>query len=418
MPPTPAEVLKHTEELKAAGNTDSSEWFNTWADYWRYAIGVNVVPADTRNKVTSVRWAEYQNNPISEEQHDKWKINGSFNNGMAIILGKVFHDPIKAGLYVNAVDGDNLTAVTEICNYKGRQLSIQELANWTVIEQHNDAPDKMHVIVYSNKPFLTKGSDRGNPKYSDLMDANKVPALEVKSVGTMLFVTPSPHKGGYNYEIIGVKDPVVCEEFQQHIDHICRKYGIKYLENDTGHGSSDIPIDELFEEDFTIYEGHNRHKALMRAAESMIRTNKGVLSEEAIKYMAHVWNEKHCKPPLDDTQFYEQWQDAKDFIARKKKEEEDRKSYYQKTLEEVNAMPLEEKIEYLLGFVNGIHPKDMIDKYHFKCLIDTRELLYYDSFKGTYVENGEIVIEQELEANQVSFNKIYAKVGTIGSIIV
>jgi P4 family phage/plasmid primase-like protien len=415
--PTPTEVLQNIDRLKAVGIKDGSQWFNAWADYWRYVIGVNVVPADTRNKVTGTRWAEFQRSPITEEQHEKWKADNAFCNGMAIILGRVWHNPLRSEFHVNAVDGDNVVAVSEICCYNGKQLSVQELANWTLVEQHKDAPDKMHVIVYSKKPFLTKGSDRGNPKHSEMIDADKVPAIEVKSIGTMLFVTPSPHRNGYNYEIIGVKDPVICDEFEKHVDRICRKYGIKYLENDTGHGSSDIPTDELFEEDFTIYEGHNRHKALMRAAESMIRTNKGILSEEDIKYMADVWNEKHCKPPLDNDQFYEQWQDAKDFIAKKKRVEEERKSYYLKTAEEVEAMPLEEKIEYLLGSINGIHPKDMIDKYHFKCLIDTRELLYYDSFKGTYVENGEIVIEQELEANQVSFNKIYAKVGTIAALL-
>ena len=33
--------------------------FNVWADYWRYRIGINVIPADTRNKVTYQSWLEW-----------------------------------------------------------------------------------------------------------------------------------------------------------------------------------------------------------------------------------------------------------------------------------------------------------------------------------------------------------------------
>ena len=85
----------------------------------------------------------------------------------------------------------------------------------------------------------------------------------------------------------------------------------------------------------------------------------------------------------------------------------------QKTAEEVDKMPLAEKIEYLLGSINKVHPKEMIERFHFKCMIDTRELYYYDDVKHAYVDNGGIIIEQELEANYLAMSKIYAKVGAI-----
>jgi hypothetical protein len=37
---------------------------NKWADYHRYQTGVNVIPADTKNKKPIVEWAQYQDNPI------------------------------------------------------------------------------------------------------------------------------------------------------------------------------------------------------------------------------------------------------------------------------------------------------------------------------------------------------------------
>jgi hypothetical protein len=42
------------------------------ADFWRYDIGVNVIPPDTKNKTTNIKWSEYQNTPIQEHLHHKW----------------------------------------------------------------------------------------------------------------------------------------------------------------------------------------------------------------------------------------------------------------------------------------------------------------------------------------------------------
>lgn len=126
---------------------------NHAADFWRYEVGANAIPADTQNKTTNIRWAEYQHGAISEVQHNKWKADNAFDNGIAIILGKIWHNPQRSDLYINAIDVDNLVAVNEVCYYKGKQISVQQLADWTVVEQHKDAPDKMHVIVYSTRPF-------------------------------------------------------------------------------------------------------------------------------------------------------------------------------------------------------------------------------------------------------------------------
>jgi hypothetical protein len=215
-------------------------------------------------------------------------------------MGKIWHNPGRLDLYINAIDADNKAAIREICCHKEKQLSVQELANWTVVEQHRDTPDKIHVIIYSTRPFLTKCSDKNNTKLVSGMEANEIPALEVKSTKTMLFVSPSPHKEGQRYEIISTRDPVICDEFEQHIDSICRKYGIPYLEADNRNGKAEIPIENLFEDDFMIYEGHNRHLALLRVMESLVKNNRGILSEEALKYITREWNNKHCKPPLDD----------------------------------------------------------------------------------------------------------------------
>jgi hypothetical protein len=58
---------------------------NGSADFWRYFIGVNVIPANTKNKTTAIRWSEYQDKPIPEWQYEQWKKEGDLNKGIAII---------------------------------------------------------------------------------------------------------------------------------------------------------------------------------------------------------------------------------------------------------------------------------------------------------------------------------------------
>ena len=55
--------------------------YNVGADFWRYKIGANVIPADTRNKKPSVEWSTFQDKPVPEELHNKWKSNGDFSKG-------------------------------------------------------------------------------------------------------------------------------------------------------------------------------------------------------------------------------------------------------------------------------------------------------------------------------------------------
>ena len=360
---------------------------NDAADFWRYEVGANAIPADTRNKNTSVRWAEYQHRAISEEQHDRWKQDYAFNRGIAIILGRVWHNPGKSNLYINAIDCDNKSAIREICNYHGRQISVQQLSNWTIVEQHKDAPDKMHVIVYSTRPFLTKSSNKNNPDLVSAMESNEVPALEVKSMKTMLFVSPSLHKGGQRYEIEGSMIPVICDEFEKHVDNFLSKYGIPYLGSDNGNGKSEIPIKELYKPDFEIYEGQNRHEALLRIMESLIIRNANVMLLEDIKTMAHLWNQKHCKPPLNEVEFVRQWKDANKYVSSREQTNSNAPSNF--TTKVLERKSREENLDDLY--------QKLKSRFTFRTMSDSQEILWYDYSSGVYRFNGDVKIKQELE---------------------
>ena len=284
-----------------------------WADFWRYKIGVNVIPADTRRKVIYESWAIWQDNPVPEEVHNEWKASGAFNKGMAIVLGKVWHNLNKRDLYLIGIDLDNQKAIEEVA-VKG----LEDLAQYVIIEQHKDDETKAHIILYSHKPFPKKSSDKSNIDTANKIQANEVPAIEVKGLGShgILFVSPSIHQNGHPYQILGTKEPDIVDDFVKHINNICIKYSIPYLDgNDNANGL--IPIQDLFKPDFTIFEGHNRHEALMRAMESLIARNSGILSIEEIKQLAQQWNLNHCSPSLDNKEFEKQWTCATDFVAKK-----------------------------------------------------------------------------------------------------
>lgn len=273
---------------------------NDAADFWYYKIGANVIPANTKIKKANLlpTWTPWQTNSIPEEVFQGWKDEGLFEEyGMGVILGKVWRGEHE-GDYIGGVDTDNAKALQEVCTFKDRYRPLSEWANDVIIEQHADNPKKAHWIFYLDRPFVNKSSDVNGP-LADKLSSNEIPAIEVKGFEELLYVSPSVHKDGHRYEIIGTMVPrkFKAKVLEQHIDQICRRYGIRYLQDvdaTTGeHRKSQVPIDDLFQEDFVIYEGHNRSKALMRIMESLIKNNRGILSEEALKHISRVWNDKH-----------------------------------------------------------------------------------------------------------------------------
>ena len=159
------------------------------------------------------------------EQHEKWKSENAFSRGMAVIAGKVWHKQDKKDYYLVALDADKIEAIKEICIRNGKTTSLQEMAQITLVEQHKDCLDKAHIYYYSPIAFPKKSAD-------------SVLGLEVKGLGEhgIMLCSPSLHKNGHSYEIIGTIEPVVLNivqaiEMIQHLNHICIKHGLEYLED-------------------------------------------------------------------------------------------------------------------------------------------------------------------------------------------
>jgi hypothetical protein len=133
-------------------------------------IGVNVIPADTRNKITNSSWKQYQNSPIPDWQHEQWIKDSAFTKGMAVILGRTWHRKDKMVQYPICLDVDKRKAIEELCTRNGKTIALQELAQKFLVEQHKDNLDKAHIYFYSPIPFQKKSADA-------------VLGLEVKRIG-------------------------------------------------------------------------------------------------------------------------------------------------------------------------------------------------------------------------------------------
>lgn len=186
-----------------------------------------------------------------------------------------------------------------------------------MVEQHADDLTRLHAYLYSKYPFAKKSSDKVSQELIQKITKNEIPAIEIKGSGEhgIAFCAPSYHENGQRYKIIGMSEPECIEGFDKHIDSICTKYGIKYLDNDNSTNSKAQPsIEDLVKPDTKIFEGHNRHEALLRIMESLLARNKAILPPGQIIKIASEWNNQHCIPPLDQKEFEKQWKDAMKFV--------------------------------------------------------------------------------------------------------
>ena len=354
-------------------NMTQTRTINEWADFWRYEIGVNVIPANTKYKKPIVAWTEWQDRPIPTELHEQWKREKIFDNGMAIVAGKVWHNNLKSGLYLCAIDCDNKIAIDEMMP-KG----VLDYAQKTLIELHPDDSGKCHIYFYTNDPVPKKSSDMVNPRQTQQLQSNEIPALEVKGDGKhgIMYVTPSIHKNGTRYEIIGVETPRLLNEISIVVDRICKKYGMGYLEN-VKNNNSLIPMSDLLNDTSEIVEGHNRHLAMLRYADHIYTTSPHTITDKIVFDILYAKNNIMCKPPLEESEIIKLQEQAKDKVIEWKQDNTDsvEKKTKSKTISE--------------------YADSLMNDYQFVTMADTDEILFYQ--EGVYVLGGEVLIKKQCE---------------------
>ena len=343
------------DQIEALSNEEKIEFYDAWANYWRYDIGINVIPAvwqivDKEKKfIPIIPWKEYQTKPIPESMHDAWLKSGAFVTGIAGIFGPVWHRPDKKGYYFGQVDIDNALAIKEILKWKG-DIDIATFAKRTVVEQHADNQERsMHFDVYSKIPLKNKDPDV--PK-----DDNDRPSFEVHCIGRMGIMAGSRHRKGDPMMFVnhGAKDittePITLEDNQleQYLNSICIKYGLnpylvgngKRSNNGSGKEETDdhndgIPLNEEllqmlksgignYDEKIEIRNG-TRHKTMLKVADSILFRYSDDHDLRTLKDWFILVNEHCCRPdPLPEQERNQIWNDAVEYVSRKKAEESNR----------------------------------------------------------------------------------------------
>jgi P4 family phage/plasmid primase-like protien len=394
-------------------NNSNINSINDWADFWFYLIGVNVITADTKNKKTYENWLPWQDEPISEEEHELRNKNGEYNKGIAIIPGLIWRGPYK-GKYLVAIDLDNKKAIEEFC-----RDGLEELKQKTLVEQTSN-PEKMHIYFIVEREIPNKASDKSNTEILKKINANEIPALEVKSNGKgIMFCANSPHQKDGNYRIIGTLKPEVfpASMVEERISLVCKKYNIPYGFCNNGNNNNNNnnnnynfnigpSIQELFTHGTQILEGHNRHLGILRVMDSLLVKNMGFLTLDEIKGHAYKRNLELCVPPLDDRDMERQWKQALNYANRKIREREKAaKQKQEERLKNNNNNKNTASTTTTTNTKTKVEKQDLIEEatrlvmsiHRFLTIEESKEILYYDDESGVYVSRGEILIEKELD---------------------
>jgi D5 N terminal like len=265
-----------------------------------------------------------------------------------------------------------------LCSRNGLTVSLQDIAEKFTVEQHKDNLERAHFYFYSPIPFPLKTTDN-------------VLGLEVKGLGEhgISFCSPSVHKDGHQYEIVGTTKAVVlnlteASELIQHINNICSRYRVPYLER-----NSDLnrlrPMINSLEIDPTVrIQKDSRHVTLISAADSILLKHlyrgKKKKTEQWLKnYFVEV-NRTLCDPePLPESEIEGIWQSAIRFVQDLSKgsiNDGDRN-------EDEEISMVEESSEAIKK------------KHKFVTVSETKEILYYRD--GVYVPGGDTLIEKEAE---------------------
>ncbi len=238
---------------------------------------------------------------------------------MAIIPGKVWHKPDKIGQFFVVIDPDTKKAIEELCTGDGKTISVGEMASKFLIEQHKDDLDRAHICFYSPIPFVKKSLD-------------SIIGIEVKSEGEhgIPFCCPSIHKNKdlgdtniHRYEIIRTFQPVTltisqATELMQHINRICLKFGVQYLDKDTRISRMKPMIQQLtIDPRIRIHQGE-RHSTLLSVANSLLlRHQTNGKTDVQLKNFFIQMNITLCDPePLPEDEINQIWKSATEYVSR------------------------------------------------------------------------------------------------------
>jgi hypothetical protein len=142
---------------------------------------------------------EWDNDGSISQTHERWKTNRKFDKGMALVSGIIRAGDRKGQRFIS-IDGDNKKAIEVLLRplgeiVKGRRYnSVEEPAQDFIVERHDDDPYSLHVYIFAEKALPNRPSYKNNKALRPRLDANEIPALEIKSEKGITYCSPSIHK--------------------------------------------------------------------------------------------------------------------------------------------------------------------------------------------------------------------------------
>ena len=335
--------------------------FNDGADFWFNIIGANVIPADTINKKTSFKWAEFKDKPIPDESHEAIKREGGYEKGIALMAGRLHRGPNK-GKFIVCVDSDTKNSSEEFLPVFGGICDLEKLAEKTIVEQHADNKEKAHVYFISPFPFPNMG-------------ANSKLGLEIKSKGEhgIVFCSPSIHKDGYPYQIMGTKNPLSLKraeaiETVQKINIMFKRNGLSYLERKSRLSEILKAIAKSLKinnSEYGVINEGERHTTLISMANSILfhHLGNGKNLNELFGFFSKI-NERLCSPePLPAEELNSIWDSALTFVQQNRDFAVD--NLQKKT-------PMKQEIKLIQQTA-----EEIMSNNHFVTIEETKEILHY-----------------------------------------
>ncbi len=261
-------------------------------------------------------------------------------------------------------------AIDKFCSFSKGKVTLEQLSNRFLVEQHKDDLARAHVYFYvsSNKKVENRS------KFG----------IEIKGFGTLLFCSPSVHKNGERYEFFRneVFSPEISNELLEHVERIVsvsegsevnEGYGEKFPLPNEGKLRKGVRHNTL------LYHGAKLASDLYNSAdENLIFMN-----------LIHI-NKTKFEEPFDEKEVKRIARDTFNFVDCKRKEEADILNFVERYENENATVKKEKENDKRIFQVNKYSANGMTDLHESIILNGIPLLLYYDAGLGRVITRNEI----------------------------
>lgn len=347
--------------------------------YWPRIQGLPILPHDSRSKECHhPGWSTADLENVNFEEN---LANGLYDKGISVRTGKTLSGCRAA--YSIVLDFDGIDAVK---GYFGENYeNVIQRAKQTRIEWHDDDKYRLHLFLLSNKSIKTRVIKIGNSQL-------EVRCISNEGNGSLIIVSPSFHYNGRRFtpletETIEILDDIKFLAFESDIDFLT---GIYTSDSERSEYTRLIENPEYYTK---LGVGDGRHPALKRLAVTYYwRDNSNEwqnISDAERKRRLEEWNNK-LKVPKSQAELDSIWKWVEEHHkkARDKKHTENKQQRQQQRREQQNKNKKQQLVEF---------GDRMVERYHFKTMVDNDEMRYYDNTKGIYRTNAEALIKSLVE---------------------